>query len=56
MTATRAAVPSDKGQPHCSAIQGVTVGEIAPPILAPMFIKPDRLPACVLDKSLVEDQ
>ena len=46
--ATAAASPREAGHPHCSATQGVRLGEIAPPRLAPMFIKPERLPACVL--------
>jgi len=51
-----AAVPSDTGQPQRSAIQGVRMGEMAPPMFAPIFIKPDKLPAWTLERSLVEDQ
>ena len=51
-----AAVPSDVGQPQCLAIQGVNAGEMAPPKLAPVFIKPDKVPAWVFDRSVVEAQ
>jgi hypothetical protein len=54
--AMKAAVAKETGQPHWSAIQGVMVGETAPPMFAPIFIKPERLPAWVRDRSLVEDQ
>src|SRR5262245_60388215 len=55
-SATAPATASAKGQPQWTAIQGVRLGEIAPPRLAPVFIMPDKVPACVFDKSLVEAQ
>ena len=43
--AMAAARPRATGQPNESAIQGVSVGESVPPRLAPVFIKPERVPA-----------
>src|SRR5262249_19910084 len=35
---------------------GVRVGESVPPTLAPVFINPDNIPACRLERSTVEFQ
>src|SRR5918994_2878577 len=50
------AVANETGQPHCAAIQGVRLGETAPPRLAPVFMRPDKSPAWVLEESVVDAQ
>ena len=49
--AKAAAMPRETDQPNWLAIQGVRVGEIVPPRLAPVFISPESVPAWALDKS-----
>ena len=51
--AMSAATSNEAVQPQLSASQGVRLGEMTPPTLAPMFITPDRVPACVLERSVV---
>lgn len=45
INAMPAARPRATGQPKESAIQGVSVGESVPPKLAPVFIRPESVPA-----------
>ena len=49
-----AATSNEAVQPQLSASQGVRLGEMTPPTLAPMFITPDRVPACVLERSAAD--
>src|SRR5881296_1549227 len=51
--AMAAANPSDTFQPNCSASQGVRVGEIVPPTLAPVFMMPESVPAWRGARSMV---
>ncbi len=51
--AMSAAISNEAVHPQWSASQGVRLGEITPPTFAPMFITPDRVPACVLERSVV---
>ena len=43
--AMAAARPRAMGQPNESAIHGVNVGESVPPRLAPVFMRPESVPA-----------
>ncbi len=52
-SAIAAANRSDAVQPQWSASQGVRLGEITPAMFAPVFITPDRVPAWVLERSVV---
>ena len=52
-TATNAAKPSATCHPWCSASQGVKVGEMVPPMFAPVFMTPERVPAWRDVKSIV---